>query len=286
VVSYLLAIILLGFPARSRLEQFQSIEVSMVPRESLNPICSWDKEEDCWQDFKDHGSVRSGQINDGGEPAYVIYPGYGWSGTGGDSYFLVQRRGGRWVPLYSEDGSPVWQVRYPRFDILPIVRNGYHDLRVAQAWCLKWDGRHYVSYEDEDYRSLSPEWFDASDWEEADIFWMIRYRGMRKFHFDPQWFAVPEDLRASAEIQVDDPGNNLVWAAMFKGGVWGVRGNRAFLLLPQPAYQGAEMMELSDGWVVIHGEALRRAPPVVGRYNPATGEFRLERSKVDFNAHQ
>ena len=129
----------------------------------------------------------------------------------------------------------------------------------------------------------------AQCWEDADILWMIRYRGSKSFRVDPQWFTIPQDWGASANVTVEDPIRDLAWVALFKGGIWGVRGRQAFLLLPQPDYKGSEMMELSHDWLLIHGDTdkdLRGPPRVIARFNVGTHVFHLKRRAETFYGFQ
>ena len=193
---------------------------------------------------------------------------------------------GNLVSLCSRENACVWQVNDPRFDILPISHDGYHDLRVATDLCLKWDGQNYVDYEDSDYHHLSPGFFNSDDWQEAELFWAVRYKGLNEIKdVEPQWFPAPALLRKEAQRQhkettVDDPKHRIVWVSVFKGSVWGVAGNRAFLLLPRPAYKGSEHMEFDGDWLVIHGESQidGSSGPIVARYNRRTHELKIEQS--------
>lgn len=280
MLSLLLSLFLLTAYTNPAVKHFHKVSKTVFPRAVIETdLCPDTPKSDCWKDFLDGGEVWAGDVNDDGVDELVVFPGVGWSGTTGDTYFIYQKRGDNWAPLYlGENGPDVsgWLVPDPRFDILPVLRHGYHDLRVSEEWCLKWDGKHYVGYSDADYRKLSPDFFDKSNWEEAEIFWSIRYRGLRQMTIQPQWFPAPADWKASENVKVDDPEQNLVWIAFFKGGVWGVQGKRAFLLLPRPDYKGAERMELLGDWLMIYGEHFRSsADPPVAKYNRRTGELRI-----------
>jgi hypothetical protein len=143
---------------------------------------------------------------------------------------------------------------------------------------LKWNGKHYVDYADSEYHQLPPAFFDSSDWQEAEIFWDIRFRGLKEISLEPRWFPVPPGwAQDAAAVEVRDPEFDIVWVAFFKGGVWGVKDEHAFLLLPQPDYRGSEQMELDGDWLVVHGEMDFLAPaPIVARYNRRTRELRME----------
>jgi hypothetical protein len=263
-------------------KHFHKIDKAAVPRSIIESaaLCNETSKNQCWSAFLDLGGAWAGDVNDDGVDEFVVFPGLGWSGSAGDWYFLFQKQGNKWVPVYSEAKDIGWQTLYPLFDILPIVRGGYHDLRVDAAWCLKWNGRNYVSYRDADYHQLPPELFDKSNLDDAEILWSIRYRGVKQAQFEPQWFPNFAAHKNSVAVRVDDPGENLIWIALFKGGIWGVRGDRAFLLLPQPAYRGSEKMELQGDYLIVYGEfddpSKAKSPPIVARYNRLTHELRVK----------
>src|SRR5262249_45990393 len=151
-----------------------------------------------------------------------------------------------------------WNTLRARFDILPIVRQGYHDLRVEVDHCLKWDGKRYIDYDPPDYSNLHADWFDSNDSHEAELFWTMRYHERTGIRLEPQLFAIsaeefnrPVKAYMSFPVRVlefpklpyevlPDPALGLKWLSFFKGGVWGVQGDRAFLLVPQPSYLGAQ----------------------------------------------
>ena len=276
----LLALFLLTAQADPSVKHFHEVDKNAFPQSVLeSDIWKYESKKDCLKDFQENGEVWEGDINDDGVNELLIFPGMGWEGTSGRWYSLYQKRGNRWVPLYKTKYDIGWQAVSPSFDILPVARGGYHDLRVAAAWCLKWNGKHYVDYKDSDYHQLSPAFFDSSDWQEAEIFWDIRYNSLKDIGLEPQWFPVPTGWAQDAmKVEVEDPEVNTVWVAFFKGGVWGVRNDQAFLLLPQPDYRGSEQMELDGDWLVIHGEIedFSTPPNVVARYNRRTHELRME----------
>ncbi len=196
-----------------------------------------------------------------------------WIGSGGQWFVLYQRRAKRWAAL--KKGG--WQTLDPRFDILPRIRQSYHDLRISRNWCLKWNGKEYVDYEPDDYHRLSPSLFNASDLLEAEIFWSIRYRALRAFRLEPQWFPFFEGAPAGSvdlEVELNDPEYGRRWVALFKSGVWGVRDKRGFLLLPRPGYLGATKLEFAGDWLLIFGDPSDDQP--VARYNRHTQELRIE----------
>jgi hypothetical protein len=293
-----LALNLLASSSFSTVKHFRQLEKSGVPEAFLEHLCSGIKEDaeksDCIQDFKKDGSVWAGDVNDDGVDEYIVDPG-GMPGSLGPPRGLVQRRGQDWADLLCLGGEECfssWNTLHARFDILPTVRKSYHDLRIEVDHCVKWDGQHYIDYDDADYSRLRPEWFDASDSHEAEIFWTIQYRKSRTIRFEPRWFPISAEefnrpvrtyIGLPARIvelpklpyasqQDSEPG--LRWLSFFKGGVWGVNENRAFLLVPQPSYLGAQRLELHGDWLFIYTEVdeVNNRPPDI-RYNRRTHEL-------------
>src|SRR5262249_61350825 len=74
----------------------------------------------------------------------------------------------------------------------------------------------------------------------------------------------------------DSEDKNLTWVSLFKGGIWGLRGNRAFLLVPQLAYLGAQRLEIRGDWLLIYGRLEQSQPNV--RYNRRTHELHFMRT--------
>src|SRR5215469_8054796 len=137
---------------------------------------------ECWTGFQEVRRVWAADVNGDGSEELLVMPGHDFVGSGGWWFFLYQGRGANWTSIASpwqedQEGSGAWQTRRPRFDVLPRTRNGYHDLRIEIDSCLKWDDTKYVEYAPEDYRELSPQWFNAADNHEAEIFWAIPYSG-------------------------------------------------------------------------------------------------------------
>ncbi|MHB8541610.1 MAG: hypothetical protein ACYDCD_11815 [Candidatus Acidiferrales bacterium] len=267
---------LLGPGQTSSVKHFISIGNSSVPERIVqsSEVCD-DTPQACWRNFVRYGKGWAGDVNDDGVDEFIVFPGLGSAGSGGYWYFLFQKRDSEWKTITAGGPPSGWQTFQPRFDILPIKHAGYHDLRLEPAWCVKWDGKQYVDYTDTDYHRLLPAFFNASDPGNAEILWDIRYRGLTSFHFEPMWSPGPDLSKHSVNVVVNDPEFNLRWLALFKGGVWGVRGNRGFLLLPQPAYKGSEKMEINGDWLIIHGEYddPDKVPAVVARYNRRTHEL-------------
>jgi hypothetical protein len=136
---------------------------------------------------------------------------------------------------------------------------------------LKWDGTTYVPYTTADVRSLSASWFE-SKFDEAELFWAIRYRGLKTTTFKARWFAgVPA---WSSTFELNDPMLGVRWVATFKGGVYAVADARSFLLLPRPGYKGGDRLELQGDWLAIYSTWELGLNPVA-RYNRRTQELQM-----------
>lgn len=307
MIAPLLAAIFLSASLASPVKQFRLLEKSQLPKTFLGNLCgapakaSVELDKDCVEDFNKDGAVWAGDVNDDGVDEFIIDPG-GMPGTLGPSRSLVQQQGEKWVDLACLGGSEQekegcesgWNTLRGRFDILPIIRQGYHDLRIEVDQCLKWNGKHYVEYAPADYAKLQPQWFDRSDSREAELFWKMMYADRKSLQFQPIWFTVsPEEFNRSTQpyigfpirivelpklpcVSTNDPKFNLRWLSFFKGGVWGVRGNQAFLLVPQPSYLGAQRLELRGDWLLIYGEFVEPGARPDIRYNRRTHELRFE----------
>jgi hypothetical protein len=297
---HLLAVVLFAATPSSPLTHFRLIEKSELPKSFFHYLCGSGKNasqsRDCIESFEKNGAVWAGDVNDDNEDEYIVDSG-GMPGTLGPAWILIQLQGRDWVELVCRKEENFchsgWNTLHARFDILPIVRKGYHDLRIEVDRCLKWDGKHYVDYDLTDYSQLRADWFDSSDSHEAELFWMIRYPERKGIQFEPQWFTVsseefngPTRTYMSFPVRVlefpklpyvsrKDPELGLVWLSFFKGGVWGVKGNRAFLLVPQPSYLGAQRLELHGDWLFIYGESEEPDVPPDVRYNRRTQELRF-----------
>ena len=298
--AHILAVVLLAGGPSPPVKHLRLLEKKELPETFLQHLCGSIQEatekKDCAEEFEKEGAVWAGDVNDDGLDEYVIDYG-AMPGTLGPARYLVQKRGTEWIELAclkEVDDDPCdsrWNTLHARFDILPIVRDGYHDLRIAVDRCLKWDGRHYIDYDHADYSQLREEWFDASDSHEAELFWMIRYRYGKGTRFEPRWFTVsskefnrPVHAYIGSPVRVvefprlsyvsrQDPKLGLTWLSFFKGGVWGVKGNRAFLLVPQPSYLGAQRLELHGDWLFIYGELENADSRPSIRYNRRTREL-------------
>jgi hypothetical protein len=299
--ALILAVLLLTSGPSSPVKHFRLVEKSELSKTFVKYVCEGVQEasdkEGCIKGFEKEGAVWVGDVNDDGVDEYIIDPG-GVPGTLGPVRYLVQKQGSAWVELvclkdYEEDlCDSGWNTLHARFDILPIVRNGYHDLRIVVDRGLKWNGQHYVDYDFADYAQLREDWFDASDSYEAELFWMMRYHFEKSIRFEPRWFKVSAEefgrpARSYISLPVrllelpklpyesrEDPKLGLKWVSFFKGGVWGVKGDRAFLLVPQPSYLGAQRLELRGDWLLIYGEVGDRPGKPDIRYNRRTHELR------------
>ena len=293
-----LAVLLLAGSPSLPVKHFRTIEKSQLPKTFVQYLCGSTYEatekKNCIESFEKTGAVWAGDVNDDGVDEYIIDSG-GAPGTLGPARNLVQQRRNEWVELacFKEDDScgPAWNTLRARFDILPIVRNGYHDLRIEVDHCLKWNGQHYIDYDPTDYSQLRVEWFDTSDSHEAELFWMIRWQDEKGIQFEPRWFTVSVEefnrpVRAYISfparvvefprlpyVSRQDPELGLTWLSLFKGGVWGVKENRAFLLVPQPSYLGAQRLELRGDWLFIYGELEEPDDSPDVRYNRRTHEL-------------
>lgn len=280
----LLVAVYLGQPA-SEVKHFRPSERTIVPRDLLvsDELCPYieqyaqgtaeETQEKCWKEFQESGEVWLEDVNGDATDELLMDLG-GDAGVMGPVYYLYEKRVEGWVGLLSEAEQP----RGLRLDILPVVRDGYHDLRLAYDRCLKWNGRHYVAYEPDDYRQLPAEFFDTEDADEAEILWAIRYRGLAAFKLEPHWFPLKQPWPGgSINAELVDREFSIWWVALFKGGVWGVAQNKGFLLLPQPDYRGSEKLEIREDWLIIYGECSTFDPCVPkARYNRRTRELRIE----------
>jgi hypothetical protein len=298
--AHILAVVLFAASPPSPIKHFRPIEKSDLPKTFLQYLCGnvqqTTEKTDCIDSFEKNGAVWAGDVNDDNADEYIVDSGR-VPGTLGPALSLLQLRGSDWVELICRDKEEdfcdsSWNTLRARFDILPTVRNGYHDLRVEVSHCLKWDGKRYVDYDEADYTHLRSEWFDTSDSHEAELFWVMRYQERKTIWFEPQWFTVSikefnrrPQAYMSFPVRVlefprlpyatrRDPELGLTWLSFFKGGVWGLQGNRAFLLVPQPSYLGAQRLELRGEWLLIYGELEEPDDKPDISYNRYTHELR------------
>jgi len=293
--ALLLLVVLFTGSATSPVKHFRLIEKREISASLAQHVCRYDDEKkECIEGFDREGAVWAGDVNDDGVDEYIIDPG-GMPGTMGPARELIQLRGSNWVDLacLGEDNEceSGWNTLRGRFDILPIIRDGYHDLRITVDRCLKWNGQHYIDYAQVDYAQLHEEWFDTSDSHEAELFWSMRYQFGKNTRFEPRWFTVsaeefsrPPKSYISLPTRVvefpklpyasrQDPELGLKWVSFFKGGVWGVKGDRAFLLVPQPSYLGVPLLEVRGDWLLIYGEVEDSPRPPSIRYNRRTHDL-------------
>jgi hypothetical protein len=309
-ILMLSAAVLLSSNSSSSTRHFVPVPISRFPRAIfVREFCEGTPAEvkQCWASFRDHGAVWAADIDGDHVDELIVEPSGGWAGSAGPWYFLYRRQGTDWISAEREHPKDKkdevgWQTRDPRFDVLPVERSGHHDLRVVIDECMKWDGAKYVWYEPEDYRHLSPAWFDATDNREAEIFWMIRYAGQRTINFEPQSFPLTRDdfvtLQGPAPrvqvahsrviaVSLDDPEENVRWVGVAKGGVWGISGERVFFLAPQlsETFEGIVSLRLEGDWLLAYGTVVsdseksevpgERVRPSI-RYNRRTHELKIE----------
>jgi len=251
------------------------------------------------------GKVWAGDVNGDHIDELILFPGVQAAGSGGRNYYLYQRHGKDWQSIVMTDDMDSWFTDRPRFDILPITRSGYRDLRVAVNDCLKWSDGKYVFYDPADYAALVPNWFDDADPHQAEIFWTIGHAKTEPSRLEPQWFPIspsffseqlgrkkpnrqqaekiagewhndggfPRSVRAALE----DAAQNIRWLSLQRAGVWGVRGNRAFLLVPRSSYLGVCTLTIKGDWLLGYescsAEDEQSEPDV--RYNLRTHELQI-----------
>lgn len=306
MIAFFLAAAIVAGTSVSPVEHFRPMQKEKLPAGFLGQLCVESKNEEesreCRDDFRRTGALWAGDLNGDGIDEFIIDPG-GMPGTMGPPRFLVEQKRDGWKYLAclggpeerQDDGcEPAWNTLYARFDILPTVRTGYHDLRIEVDHCLKWDGEHYIDYDPEDYAKLPLAWFDVNDSREAELFWKIRYGDNRVLRLEPMWFPVPSkefdrpprpylgfpvrviEFPRLPYVAKSDSKYRTKWLSFFKGGVWGVRGHQAFLLVPQPSYLGAQRLELDGEWLLIYGELEEPKGQPDIRYNRRTQELRFE----------
>src|SRR5215469_2047351 len=145
---------------------------------------------ECWRDIRSSGTVWAGDVNGDHIDELILFPGVQATGSAGRSYYLYQRHGRTWQSIVMAGDSDGWFTDRPRFEILPITRSGYRDLRVAVNDCLKWSNGKYVYYDPADYAALVPNWFDVADPHQAEIFWTIGHAKTEPSRLEPQWFPI------------------------------------------------------------------------------------------------
>lgn len=229
---------------------FQEVKRSKVPREAILQNCDDLEGHPCWQEFQRNGKAYTVDVNDDGENELLIHIGIQDEGSGGAGYALLQKQGDSWKEI--DDGSWLlyWGLRLRK---LENTRLGYHDLRIGHSLFVKWDGTKYVPFEPADFKLLQDSFFDPNDPQDAEILWLIRYAGSKSIDFTPQWNLRPKTLR-SWPHPVKDPLQRIEWFSVYKGGVWGIQGQRVFLLLPRASYLGSTDMQLDGDWLILYGD--------------------------------
>lgn len=324
---FLTFLLLAAFPLFASAAPFAVKPFLRVPRAEVPPslalyFCA-DKNhvvaKDCLSSFRKSSEVWKAPVSESGVVAWWIFPGFQFAGSGGPNNFLLRRNGNEWVSLLnlcSEDIEPNcedhWQTIRPRSDVLPTVRRGYHDLRIEVDRCIKWNGKVYVDYKSEDYHRLLPEWFDATNFNEAEIFWAIRYAGIDKIALEPQWFPIPhgeivslEDWKRSEraghpvkppkfwrplgemphwpDTVLEDSELGIQWVGLVRGATWGIRGDQGFLLHPRRANLGSRQFQIVDDWLYVYEGIDDEVKPgdALARYNRRTGQLELLTGELD-----
>ena len=294
-----------GSPVRHFAEvAFNRFPQSVIMRDFCNEP---DDANECWSDVRSTGKVWAGDVNGDHIDELVLFPGGWWSGSGGRNYYLYRRQGRIWQSIVmAGDDSEGWFTDRPRFDILPIARSGYRDLRISVDDCLKWSDGKYVPYDPADYAGLRPTWFDDADPHQAEIFWTIARARAGTHRFEPKWFPIswvflaeqreqnePNRQQRQAVLKewqndggfprfvmaaVDDAAQQIRWVSVQRAGVWGIRGNRAFLLVPRPSYLGVCTLVIKGDWLLGYDACLSEDEPDV-RYNLRTHELQITTSE-------
>lgn len=268
--ALLFASLLLVPTVQARAEPFHAVAPDAVPAELFDEAreaCDYYEAAECRERFLEGGAAWAADLNEDGVEEFVIQSVPSLCGTGGCLYYLFQQQEGKWVPLTDAEG---FLTGIPLLEVLPVARQGFHDIRVSYGECFRWNSGHYVPYRPKEYRELLPQWFDPTSLREAELFWKIRYAGEKDIHFEPEWF--PGRPNWSIEVELEDPLTGWRWLATFKGGVYGEQDGRSFLLLPRPGYQGASKLQFQGNWLLIYGD---RDEPVA-RYNRHTHELQVD----------
>lgn len=294
---------------KSPIQHFVALAFDRFPRSVvMRDFCDTD-DANCFREVRSSGAVWAGDVNGDHIDELVLFPGSQWAGSAGRNYFLYQRQGGVWQLIVRGDETKGWLTDRPRFEILPISRNGYRDLRIDVIDCLKWSGGKYVPYDAADYAGLVPAWFDQSDPHQAEILWAIRHGKAEPSRLEPQWFPIssaffynPQQrskinskdpqllvqewhddgaLPRVVSAAVDDGEQNIRWVSLMRAGVWGIRGSRAFLLVPRMSYLGVCTLQIKGDWLIGYEDCEPRgelSEPDV-RYNRRTRELQISSSE-------
>lgn len=276
----MLPIFLFALPSALSAQGFHELKRATVPREALTENCDDFDGHPCREEFLENGEAFAVDVNDDGKDELLIHIGLQDTGSGGEGYALIQKQGAHW----KEIGSCLlyWGLRLRKLDN---TRSGYHDLRLGHSFFVKWNGTKYVPFEPTDFRALLPSLFDAKDPQDAEILWLIRYAGLRDLTLEPQWILRPKDLHSWAS-PVRDNSQGIDWFSVYKGGVWGVRGKQAFLLLPRATYLGATDIQSDGEWLVFYGDPWCADCPShseLARYQPRSHKLVVAReSQIPF----
>lgn len=265
-------------------ESFQEVPASAVPDSLIKIVeesCQGLEPPECRKYFLENGAGWLGDLNDDGQPEYVLRA-TDFGGTGGEPYFIFQKSNDAWVPLANNLGPQgfIGIIGIPRFEILQTIRDGFHDFRIGLTTFCKWNGKSYVFYEQKDWEQLKPESFHVETIHDLDLLWKIRYSGKKQFRLDPDWFNGEPDW--SSNVELDDAELGLKWVATFKGGVYAIQKGKSFLLMPRPEYGGARKLELNGEWLLIYADVFidkekkKMDVLAVAKYNRKSGELIIE----------
>ncbi len=281
------------FPAPEPLGHFAAADPTRFPAAVFQKNFCNEQNPNCWDEFLRSGMLWAADVDDDHSAELLVYPGAKNTGAGDPWYFLYHRAGETWRSVAETEDGEGWQTAAPRFDVLPAAQYGHHDLRVAVDRCLKWTGEKYVDYAPRDYRTLAPGWFNTEDNHEAEIFWAIRYSGQSVVSLEPQWFAVVraeflqgeksasavgKDMPRTPAQVLEDPQQQITWVALARGGIWGIRSDRGFLLAPRRACAGTSRLAIRGDWLLAYesSEVPSEDERPLLRYNRRTHELILD----------
>ena len=273
----LLAMTMLAVVPAEKAVSFNVVENDTVPQSLIDRIenCDYDaaQADACRKEFLEKHNVWSGEVNGDGIDEFLVHPSAGWHGSGGYSVSLYKKEKDTWRSLFDEK----FMVNSFHFQIVPILRRGYKDLRIGASGCYRWEGEHYVLCSAKEYGEWKPDYFDQSNWSNAGLFWEMRYQGKKSFKVKPHWFDnLPFLSLARRGILngsvLEDSEYSIRWFILFRRGVWGVNGDRAFLLTPV----SARHLKIVEDWLII--EHFGAGEMHLSRYNRRTG--RLERESA------
>ncbi len=291
----LLAMTMLAVVPAEKAVSFKIVENDAVPQSLIDKInnCDYDtaQTDACRKEFLERNNVWSGDVNGDGVDEFLVHPSAGWHGSGGYSVSLYKKEKDTWRSLLYDDFDSGILVQVLRFQIVPIERGGYRDLRIGASICYRWYGEHYDMCGDEEqveehaeeygekrgedgeeYDGWKPGYFDQTDWLNAELFWEMRYRGRKEFKVDPIWLDTPASWPSDVSRILEDAEYHIHWIVVPRRGVWGMKGKRGFLLMP--VWMGR--LEIKGDWLIIeHGGP---GDSLVSRYNRRTG--RLERESA------